>query len=212
MKTAKPIFDELDILRERLNADFSLGTEQRKLFRDDRIDEILDMLIMAYVFGTEDADEELTVTEEVVTDEMYNAVWLEIAGRNWEQRVREYFDDPNGTVDDIMRVVETDTNRIYSDAVLNVGEKVSKRGESVTKTWETMLDDKVRWRHELLQSVTVPINERFHVDGDSARYPGDFQSSELNCNCRCYITLNRAQRYKSERNDYKHSQRRDNAE
>lgn len=192
MKTAKPIFDELDILRERLNADFSLGTEQRKLFRDDRIDEILDMLIMAYVFGTEDADEELTVTEEVVTDEMYNAVWLEIAGRNWEQRVREYFDDPNGTVDDIMRVVETDTNRIYSDAVLNVGEKVSKRGESVTKTWETMLDDKVRWRHELLQSVTVPINERFHVDGDSARYPGDFQSSELNCNCRCYITLNRA--------------------
>ena len=192
MKTAKPIFDELDILRERLNADFSLGTEQRKLFRDDRIDEILDMLIMAYVFGTEDADEELTVTEEVVTDEMYNAVWLEIAGRNWEQRVREYFDDPNGTVDDIMRVVETDTNRIYSDAVLNVGEKVSKRGESVTKTWETMLDDKVRWRHELLQSVTVPINERFHVDGDSARYPGDFQSPELNCNCRCYITLNRA--------------------
>lgn len=192
MKTAKPIFDELDVLRERLNADFSLGTEQRKLFRDDRIDEILDMLIMAYVFGTEDADEELTVTEEVVTDEMYNAVWLEIAGRNWEQRVREYFDDPNGTVDDIMRVVETDTNRIYSDAVLNVGEKVSKRGESVTKTWETMLDDKVRWRHELLQSVTVPINERFHVDGDSARYPGDFQSPELNCNCRCYITLNRA--------------------
>ena len=63
MKTAKPIFDELDILRERLNADFSLGTEQRKLFRDDRIDEILDMLIMAYVFGTEDANEELTVTD-----------------------------------------------------------------------------------------------------------------------------------------------------
>lgn len=192
MKTAKPIFDELDVLRERLNADFSLGTEQRKLFRDDRIDEILDMLIMAYVFGTEDADEELTVAEEVVTDEMYNAVWLEIAGRNWEQRVREYFDDPNGTVDDIMRVVETDTNRIYSDAVLNVGEKVSKRGVPVSKTWETMLDDRVRWQHDLLQSVTVPINERFYVDGDSARYPGDFTSPELNCGCRCFITLNRA--------------------
>lgn len=192
MKTAKPIFDELEILRERLNADFSLGNEQRKLFRDDRIDEILDMLIMAYVFGTEDADEELTVEETVETDEMYSAVWLEIAGRNWERRVREYFDDPNGTVDDIMRVVETDANRIYSDAVLNVGEKVSKRGVSVSKTWETMLDDRVRWQHDLLQSVTVPINERFHVDGDSARYPGDFTSPELNCGCRCFITLNRA--------------------
>lgn len=193
MKTAKPIFDELDILRERLNADFSLGTEQRKLFRDDRIDEILDMLIMAYVFGTEDADEELTVTEEVVTDEMYNAVWLEIAGRNWEQRVREYFDDPNGTVDDIMRVVETDTNRIYSDAVLNVGEKVSKRGVPVSKTWNTMLDDRVRDTHEFLESVTVPVDRRFTTfDGDSARYPGDFADPHNNCGCRCYITLNRA--------------------
>ena len=192
MKTAKPIFDELSVISERLNADFSLGTEQRELFKNDRIDEILDMLIMAYVFGTEDANEELTVTEQIVTDEMYAAVWREIAGRNWEQRVREYYDDPNATAEDVMRVVETDTNRIYSDAVLNVGRKVSERGEKVTKTWQTMEDDKVRLYHEMLQSVTVPIDKKFHVDGDSARYPGDFQSPELNCNCRCYITLNRA--------------------
>ena len=197
MKTAKPIFDELDVLRERLNADFSLGTEQRKLFRDDRIDEILDMLIMAYVFGTEDADEELTVEETVVTDEMYNSVWLEIAGRNWEQRVREYFDDPNGTVDDIMRVVETDTNRIYNDAVLNVGrktsEKIAQSGRAVTKTWNTMLDDRVRDTHEYIESVTVPINERFYTfDGDSAMAPGGFADPKNNINCRCSITLNRA--------------------
>lgn len=193
MKTAKPIFDELTVLRERLDADFSLGTEQRKLFKDDRIDEILDMLIMAYVFGTEDADEELTVTETVVTDEMYAAVWKTIADKNWEQRVREYFDDPNGTVDDIMRVVETDTNRIYNDAVLNVGEKVSKRGDKVTKTWNTVLDDKVRSTHSYIESVTVPIDRRFYTyDGDSARYPGDFALPENNINCRCSITLNRA--------------------
>ena len=193
MKTAKPIFDELDILRERLNADFSLGTEQRKLFRDDRIDEILDMLIMAYVFGTEDANEELTVTEEVITDEMHRAVWKKIADKNWEDRVREYFDDPDGTVDEIMRVVETDTNRIYSDAVLNVGEKVSRRGVPVSKTWNTMQDDRVRATHEYIESVTVPIEKRFYTyDGDSARYPGDFADPQNNCGCRCYITLNRA--------------------
>lgn len=193
MKTAKPIFDELDVLRERLNADFSLGTEQRKLFRDDRIDEILDMLIMAYVFGTEDAEEELTVTEEVVTDEMYSAVWREIAGQNWEQRVREYFDDPSGTVDDIMRVVETDANRIYSDAVLNVGEKVTERGIPVSKTWNTMLDDRVRDTHEYIEAVTVPINSRFYTfDGDSAMAPGGFTAPENNINCRCYLTVARA--------------------
>lgn len=193
MKTAKPIFDELDVLRERLNADFSLGTEQRTLFRDDRIDEILDMLIMAYVFGTEDAEEELTVTEEVVTDEMYSAVWREIAGQNWEQRVREYFDDPSGTVDDIMRVVETDANRIYSDAVLNVGEKVTERGIPVSKTWNTMLDDRVRDTHEYIEAVTVPINSRFYTfDGDSAMAPGGFTAPENNINCRCYLTVARA--------------------
>ena len=193
MKTAKPIFDELSVISERLNADFSLGTEQRKLFKKDRIDEILDMLIMAYVFGTEDANEELLVSESVETDEMYSAVWRVIADKNWEQRVSEYFDDPNATAEDIMRVVETDTNRIYSDAVLNVGEKVSKRGVPVSKTWETMLDDKVRDTHEFLQSVTVPINKRFTTyDGDSARYPGDFTDPSNNVNCRCYITVARA--------------------
>lgn len=193
MKTAKPIFDELSVISERLNADFSLGVEQRKLFQKDRIDEILDMLIMAYVFGTEDANEELLVEESVDTEEMYSAIWRVIADKNWEQRVSEYFDDPNATAEDIMRVVETDTNRIYSDAVLNVGEKVSKRGVPVSKTWETMLDDKVRDTHEFLQSVTVPINKRFTTyDGDSARYPGDFTDPSNNVNCRCYITVARA--------------------
>ena len=192
MKTAKPIFDELNILNERIAADFNLEPEQRKEHKQDRIDEILDMLIMAYVFGTEDADEQLLVTESVVTEEMYASIWSDIAGKDWEQRVSEYYDDPKATAEDIKRVVETDTNRIYSDAVQNVGEKTAKRGIPVTKTWETMLDDKVRLHHELLQSVTIPINERFiSLDGDTARYPGDFTNPENNINCRCFLTLGR---------------------
>lgn len=192
MKTAKPIFDELNILNERIAADFNLEPEQRKEHKQDRIDEILDMLIMAYVFGTEDADEQLLVTESVVTEEMYASIWFDIAGKDWEQRVSEYYDDPKATAEDIKRVVETDTNRIYSDAVQNVGEKTAKRGIPVTKTWETMLDDRVRDQHQLLQSVKVGINERFYSeDGDSARYPGDFANPALNANCRCFITLNK---------------------
>lgn len=196
MRTAKPIFDELEILRERLNADFSLPPEQRKELKKDRIDEILDMLIMAYVYGTEDADEELTVTESVVTDEMFITIWKEIAGKDWEQRVSEYYDEPTGTADDIIRVVETDTNRIYNDAVLNVGEKVDKRnkaesnGKKVMKTWNTMLDDRVRDTHEYIESVSVPVDKRFYTfDGDSARYPGDFTDPSNNIGCRCHITL-----------------------
>lgn len=192
MRTAKPVFDELEVLRERLNGDYSLPVEERKQFKADRIDEILDMLIMAYVFGTEDADEELTVTESVQTDEMYATIWTDIAGKDWEQRISEYFDDPAGTVDDIIRVVETDTNRIYSTAVQNVGEKVAQTGAKVTKTWETMLDDRVRDQHQMLQSVKVGINERFYSeDGDSARWPGDFANPALNVNCRCFLIVDR---------------------
>ena len=192
MKTAKPIFDELEVLREQVGADYSLPPEQRKELKRDRIDEILDMLIMAYVFGTEDADEELIVTESVVTDEMYATIWKDIAGKNWEDRISEYYEDPDSNVEDIIRVVETDTNRIYSEAVQNVGEKVEKTtGTKVTKTWETMLDERVRTAHQELQSVTVPINERFYSGDDSARFPGDFASPELNCGCRCFLTLNK---------------------
>lgn len=192
MKTAKPIFDELEVLREQVGADYSLPPEQRKELKRDRIDEILDMLIMAYVFGTEDADEELTVTESVVTDEMFATIWKDIADKNWEERISEYYEDPDSTVEDIIRVVETDTNRIYSEAVQNVGEKVEKTtGAKVTKTWETMLDDRVREKHMELQSVTVPINERFYSGDDSARFPGDFADPSLNANCRCFLTLNK---------------------
>ena len=193
MKTAKPIFDELEVLREQVGADYSLPHEQRKELKRDRIDEILDMLIMAYVFGTEDADEELTVTESVVTDEMFATIWKDIADKNWEERISEYYEDPDSTVEDIIRVVETDTNRIYNDAVNNVGEKVEAKGTPVTKTWNTMLDDRVRDTHEYIESVTVPFSERFYTfDGDSARYPGDFADPSNNINCRCSITLNRA--------------------
>lgn len=193
MKTAKPIFDELNIMSERIASDFALQPEQRKELKQDRIDEILDMLILSYVYGTEDADEQLTVTESIVTDEMYLSIWTEIAGKNWEQRVSEYYDDPTATAEDIIRVVETDTNRIYNDAVHNVGEKVESRGIKVMKTWNTMLDERVRSTHEYIEAVTVPFKEKFHTfDGDSARFPGDFSDPSNNINCRCEISLSRA--------------------
>lgn len=193
MKTAKPIFDELNILNERIAADFNLEPEQRKEHKQDRIDEILDMLIMAYVFGTEDADEQLLVTESVVTEEMYASIWFDIADKDWEQRVSEYYDDPKATAEDIKRVVETDTNRIYNDAVNKVGEKTEANGTTVMKTWNTMLDDRVRDTHEYIEAVTIPFNEKFYTfDGDSARYPGDFSDPSNNINCRCEISLTRA--------------------
>lgn len=200
-----PPFDSLNTLRTELDADYAAGIEERKRKRQERIDEILEMLIMAYMYGNESANfmlygetsEEQTATERPVPiriEDMDEAVFREVAGKNWEQRVTEYINSETGTVDDVIRVVDTDMNRVYNDSILNVAEREHRPGKPIMKTWETMQDDRVRDTHEYLQSMTVPYDRRFYTyDGDSARYPGDFADPANNCNCRCRILISRSE-------------------
>ena len=216
-----PPFDELEAFRSELEQDFQLPPEERKRRKKDRIDEILEMLIMAYMFGNESANTMLFGPDIVDTidpdepnrpvridvDDMEKSVFKDIAGKDWEQRVSEYYDSDSGTVDDVIRVVDTDMNRIYNDSVLDVGEKANRgkveRADTdkpvpdatgrVMKTWVTMADDRVRDTHDYLEGMSVPINERFFTfDNDYARYPGDFQLPQNNINCRCRISLSMA--------------------
>ena len=202
-----PPFDELNNLRSELEQDFAGGLEQRKKRKPYIIDEILEMLIMAYMYGNEAGNEmlygptelsngEVKRTIDIDLDEMDDAVFRVIAGKDWQERVSEYLDDLNGTVDEIIRVVDTDMNRVYNDSILNVGagaERTAQGKQAVMKTWETMQDERVRATHDPLQSVSVPVSGRFHTwDGDSARYPGDFADPQNNINCRCRISLSMA--------------------
>ena len=208
-----PPWDELSNLRTELDDTFRAGTEERKRRKPYIIDEILEMLIMAYMYGNEAGNTMLygsDVVDQIVpgvgtpnrvididTDDMNKAVFRVIADKTWEQRVSEYLDDENGTVDDVIRVVDTDMNRIYNDSILNVGERAEdeepKDGmpkQAVMKTWITMADDRVRDTHQYLEGMSVPVNSRFFTyDNDSARYPGDFTDPQNNCGCRCRISL-----------------------
>lgn len=216
-----PPFDQLAVLRSELESDFAAGPEERKRRKRDRIDEILEMLIMAYMFGNESANTMLFGPDIVDTidpdepnrpvridvDDMNKSVFKDIAGKDWEQRVSEYYDSDSGTVDDVIRVVDTDMNRIYNDSVLDVGEKANAGSvewsnedlpapdtkDRVMKTWVTMADDRVRDTHDYLEGMTVPVDGRFWTfDSDYARYPGDFQLPQNNINCRCRISLSMA--------------------
>ena len=216
-----PPFDQLAVLRSELESDFAAGPEERKRRKRDRIDEILEMLIMAYMFGNESANTMLFGPDIVDTidpdepnrpvridvDDMNKSVFKDIAGKDWEQRVSEYYDSDSGTVDDVIRVVDTDMNRIYNDSVLDVGEKANAGSiewtnedvpapdpnGKVMKTWVTMADDRVRDTHDYLEGMTVPVDGRFWTfDSDYARYPGDFQLPQNNINCRCRISLSMA--------------------
>ena len=211
MQDRLPPFEQLNVLRSELESDFAGGIEQRRRNKKNRIDEILEMLIIAYMFGNEAGNYMLSATTETIrtvadkvveektdtertinieVDAMNDAIYRRIADKTWEQRVSEYFDDDNGTVDEIIRVVDTDLNRVYNDSILDVGERAKG---PVMKTWQTMEDDRVRIGHEILEGVKIPIDGRFwSIDGDSARYPGDFTSPELNVGCRCRLRLSKA--------------------
>ena len=195
-----PPFDRLTALRSELESDFALGYEERRKRKKDRLDEILEMLIIAYMFGNEaantmlfgeDTDEDEQPVLPIITDDMDSAIYRKIKDKNWEERVSGYFDAEDGTVDEIVRVVDTDLNRIYNDAVLNVGERANRSG-TVMKTWQTMEDERVRSTHSFINGVTIPIGDRFWTwDGDSARYPGDFSDPSNVVGCRCRLLLSR---------------------
>jgi hypothetical protein len=120
---------------------------------------------------------------------MNGSVYRDIAGENWEQRVSDYYDSEDGTADDVIRVLDTDSHRVYNDAIEDVGERSSGR---IYKTWRTMEDLRVRDPHAYLEGMTIPIDRRFYsYNGQSARYPGDFGTPEMDCNCRCRIELSR---------------------
>lgn len=114
------------------------------------------------------------------------------------------YEYPRGTVSEIYdrditdkekleRMIECEANRCFNSGVLEAG-----KGENVTKTWETMEDEKVRDSHWFLQGKTIPFEEEFVTfDGDSALAPGMFQEAENNVNCRCWVSYKQGNQGKS---------------
>lgn len=165
-------------------------------------DSILDLLILSYVYGTDDADFILGSAKPPDTKAMEKALYRKIDGKDWKVRVEANLRKPTiipvitpegetygkPTVD-VSRIINTETHRIYNEAVTNRGRE---SGEPLRKTWVTMEDYKVRDSHTYLNEQTVGLDERFYTyDGKSAMYPGDFGYPEEDCNCRCYIKLTR---------------------
>ena len=188
-------FDELntftDMVRRYKTEPLPLSDKER--LRDDIEDYIEWLLIEAYVYGTVQAMNDLYVLdkdpEELIDrDEMYREIYKPIAGKTFQDRVREYLDTEDSTEADFERVAETDTTRVYNAGVVDGGKNSGVPG--VMKRWVTMADEKVRDTHQYLYGMTVPLDTDFFTyDGDHARAPGLFSLPENNVNCRCSISL-----------------------
>ena len=164
--------------------------EQKRRICDD----LWELLEYLYMLGFEEARKELGVIAEDVEsvlpsdykDAMDESIYKKFDGLDFADRTLSYAE--LGDKESIIRVAETDGHRVYMDG----GFQGAKSADAKTKTWLTMLDDKVRDTHDYLEGMTVGIDERFYTyDGDSARYPGDFESVSNNARCRCLISYNR---------------------
>lgn len=97
-------------------------------------------------------------------------------------------------VNDLSRLAETEAHRVLNEAILDSALEYAKNNPdtTVTKTWATMLDDRVRETHDYLEGVTVPVDSRFYTfDGDSAMAPGGFSKPQNSINCRCILRINK---------------------
>lgn len=181
-------FDEIHKLMEAsiLKAGEQMPADDAELKRtpeDDIIEDLLGMLIMAYERGHRDVNEMLETDLAVDDKRMYEVIYHMIDGKTFEDRARTHIrdEDPGRLIE----LAESEYHRVYNASGNDTAEN---SGLAVTKTWVTMMDNRVRETHDFLEGVTVPLAERFYtIDGDSARYPGDFMNAENNCACRCLL-------------------------
>ena len=212
MRTLLPI-DELNRIKEMLVVSQyeTDGKPKYNLDKDRFIDAVYEMLVMAFVYGTESANADLKTAYKFSREEQRTEIDKIIAGKTWRERVAEYLDN-GGSVDEIMRVAETESHRVVNDGIIAVGNKaeqsetlepvdlkgISKQNAQTTplkgifKTWHTMLDDKVRDEHVELEGQKIPLKSKFSTwDGFLTDRPGMFGVPELDINCRCFLTLSR---------------------
>ena len=178
-------FDELNKFVVQLKEMFPDGRlsdgKNPRVYEEDILDEMLDLFLLAYATGNTVTNENLSFNWNPTLEDVDRVVNKEIDGKTWRDRVLEYFEQ-DGDVYDLIRIAETETHRDANESALETAKKAGAK----SKTWMTMLDDKVREDHDYLEGVTVGIDEDFYTwQGYHAPAPGMFGVPEEDINCRC---------------------------
>lgn len=162
------------------------NSEDMQTARDQAVDIVEDLLVLAYISGRDEAGEMLgtAVRTAPSADEVMSSVYASTAGEDFARRIEKHVDA--GDMAGVSRVINTEVHRVINEAIINEGRKLG----ATTKTWHTMEDERVRDPHVPLDGVTVPIDGEFVTwDGYSSPAPGRFPIPELNVNCRCWLTV-----------------------
>ena len=177
-------WDELNLIREETKRIMSLPPEERIKQKDTYCDYLEFVLCLVYGYGWKDAESVVGIVpfKDGLDDICVN---LEIDNKTWRERAEEYLQD--GTEAEMIRLIDTESVRDYNTGVTDAGKASGTLG--LKKRWNTQLDWKVRDAHMELEGMTVGIDDLFYSGEDAAYAPGGFSDPSLNCNCRCYLTL-----------------------
>lgn len=177
-------FDEINALKEQISVHFEDGRIRSEKDRDEIIDEMFDLFLLAYMNGVESVNASMGAEIKPDTDTVRETVFEKINGKTWEERVRDYYDN-GGTEYDIDRIIETEAHRDANEAAYNTA-----RGAGATrKVWHCMMLPTSRDDHIWLDGVEAPIDGYFYAPGgERTLYPGQWGVPDQDCNCLCWLT------------------------
>lgn len=88
-----------------------------------------------------------------------------------------------------MRIVRTEGNRVYNAANLDCGKAAKEKGVDDVKQWDSTLDGSTRQHHRQLDGQVRELEEDFEVNGRKAPAPLHFgiPGEDINCRCICLV-------------------------
>ena len=180
-------FDEINRLKALLPIYFEDGKIRSRADAEDIIDEMFELFLLAYANGQEAANADLGTEVKADLDTALDTVNRKIAGKTWQERVWENFEN-GGTIADIERIIETEAHRDTNEGAYNTARKAG----ATKKVWHCMMLPTSRDSHVYLNGVTAPIDGEFYsINGGSTQFPGQWGIADEDCNCVCFLTYSK---------------------
>lgn len=134
-------------------------------------DEVHAMVVSAILEGAQRAES----TEQIAN--RVDDILTFTGSENWENRAKV--------------IAQTETNRHFNGSMLAHGLLREQAGDSsLTKQWDTVMDNKERLAHRDANNDVQPLKAPFIVGGEELLFPGDPTGKASNVvNCRCGLRL-----------------------
>lgn len=179
--------DELNKLKDGLSIHFEDDRIRSEQDKEDIIDELFDLFLLACARGSEQANEDLGSDYHLNAETANDIVDREVAGKTWRERVNDYYQS-GGTMGDIIRIAETEANRDTNESAFITATKAGAK----KKTWHCMMLPTSRDSHIYLDGVSAPIDGLFYsIDGGSTKFPCEWGIPEEDVNCLCWLTYSK---------------------